>query len=139
MKATEIELDENSEMVVFSEYLNKKIRLCISDDLDASVEDLTDGYKEKIAFFVNSIPQWYGAVCNSIISWAKYTYKIEAHLQDIELMCIFLLFEQNADEMFGLSFRVEFDVEHGCGLKIKANDGKYDIIEIGTGDVAFCF
>lgn len=33
MKATEIELDENSEMVVFSEYLNKKIRLCISDDL----------------------------------------------------------------------------------------------------------
>lgn len=139
MKATEIEFDENSEMVVFSEYLNKKIRLCISDDLEASVEKLTDEYKGKIACFVNNIPQWYGVVCNSIISWAKDTYKIEAHLQDIELMCIFALFEQNADELFGLGFRVEFDVEHGCGVKIRANDGKYNIIEIGTGDVAFCF
>jgi len=138
MKATEIEFDENSEMVVFSEYLNKKIRLCISDDLEASVEELTDEYKEKIAYFVNSISQWYSAVCNSIISWSKDTYKIDAHLQDIELMCIFVLFEQNADELFGLGFRVEFDVEHGCGIKIKVNDGKYDIIEVGTGDVAFC-
>lgn len=138
MKATEIKFDDNFEMGVFSEYLNKEIRLCILDDLEASVEELTDEYKEKIAYFVNSISQWYSAVCNSIISWSKDTYKIDAHLQDIELMCIFVLFEQNADELFGLGFRVEFDVEHGCGIKIKVNDGKYDIIEVGTGDVAFC-
>lgn len=138
MKATEIKFDDNFEMGVFSEYPNKEIRLCILDDLEASVEELTDEYKEKIAYFVNSISQWYSAVCNSIISWSKDTYKIDAHLQDIELMCIFVLFEQNADELFGLGFRVEFDVEHGCGIKIKVNDGKYDIIEVGTGDVAFC-
>lgn len=138
MKATEIKFDDNFEMGVFSEYLNKEIRLCILDDLEASVEELTDEYKEKIAYFVNSISQWYSAVCNSIISWSKDTYKIDAHLQDIELMCIFVLFEQNTDELFGLGFRVEFDVEHGCGIKIKVNDGKYDIIEVGTGDVAFC-
>ncbi|EKU91488.1 hypothetical protein [Bacteroides oleiciplenus] len=138
MKATEIKFDDNFEMGVFSEYLNKEIRLCILDDLEASVEKLTDEYKEKIAYFVNNISQWYSAVCNSIISWSKDTYKIDAHLQDIELMCIFVLFEQNADELFGLGFRVEFDVEHGCGIKIKVNDGKYDIIEVGTGDVAFC-
>jgi len=138
MKVTEIKFDDNFEMEVFSEYLNKEIRLCILDDLEASVEELTDEYKEKIAYFVNSISQWYSAVCNSIISWSKDTYKIDAHLQDIELMCIFVLFEQNADELFGLGFRVEFDIEHGCGIKIKVNDGKYDIIEVGTGDVAFC-
>ena len=119
MKATEIKLDDNSEMEVFSEYLNKEIRLCISDDLEASVEELTDEYKEKITCFVNNIPQWYNAVCNSIILWAKDTYKIDAHLEDIELMCIFVLFEQNADELFGLGFRTEFDVEHGGGIKIK--------------------
>lgn len=33
MKATEIIFDDNYEMVVFSEYLNKRIRLCISDEL----------------------------------------------------------------------------------------------------------
>lgn len=138
MKATEITFNEDFEMRVFSEYLNKKIRLCISDGLAASEEKLTDEYKDKIACFVNSMPQWYGTACNSIISWAKDTYKIDAHSQDIELMCIFVLFEQNADELFGLGFRVEFDVEHGCGIKIKVDNGKYEIIEVGTGDVAFC-
>lgn len=137
MKATEIKFDSNFEMWIFSEYLNKEINLCILDDLEASEEELTDEYKEKIACFVNSIPQWYNAVCNSIVSWAKDTYKIDAHLQDIELMCIFILFEQNADELFGLGFRTEFDVEHGCGIKIKVNNGKYDIIEVGSYDVAF--
>lgn len=138
MKVTEIKFDDNLEVGVFSEYLNKEIRLCILDDLDASVEELTDEYKEKITCFVNSIPQWYNAVCNSIISWAKDTYKIDAHLQDIELMYIFVLFEQNTDELFGLGFRTEFDVEHGCGIKVKVKAGKYDIIEVGTYDVAFC-
>ena len=64
--------------------------------------------------------------------------KIEACMQDIELTHIFVLFEQNAEELFGLEFRVEFDIEHGCGIKIRINDGKYDIVEVGTGDVAFC-
>lgn len=138
MKATEIKLDDNFEVGVFSEYLNKEIRLCISDDLEASVEELTDEYKEKITCFVNSISQWYSAVCNSIVSWAKDTYKIDAHLQDIKLMYIFVLFEQNEDELFGLGFRAEFDIEHGCGIKIKVSDGKYNIIEVGAYDVAFC-
>ncbi len=138
MKATEIKFDDDFEMRVLSEYLNKKIRLCISDGLDASEEELTEDYKEKIASFVNNMPQWYSSACNSIIAWAKDTYKIEAHSQDYKLMCIFVLFEQNADELFGLDFRVEFDIEHGCGIKIKVNNGKYEIIEVGTGDVAFC-
>lgn len=74
----------------------------------------------------------------SLKAWAKDTYKIEACMQDIELTHIFVLFEQNAEELFGLEFRVEFDIEHGCGIKIRINDGKYDIVEVGTGDVAFC-
>jgi len=28
-------------------------------------------------------------------------------------------FEQNECELFGLGFRTEFDIEHGCGIKIK--------------------
>ena len=103
-----------------------------------SEEELTEDYKGKIASFVNNMPQWYSRAYNSIIAWAKDTYKIDAHVQDIELINIFVLFEQNEDELFGVEFRVEFDVEHGCGIKIKVDNGKYDIIEVGTGDVAFC-
>lgn len=137
MKATEINFNDDFEMRVLSEYLNKKIMLIISDDL-AAEEELTDEYKEKIADFVNSMPQWYRIACNSIIAWAKDTYKIDAHSQNIELTSIFVLFEQNADELLGVSFGVEFDVEHSHGIKIKVSNNKYDIIEVGTGDVAFC-
>lgn len=137
MKATEITFDEDFQMWVFSEHLNKEIGLGISDDLDASEEELTNEYKEKIARFVNNMPQWYNIVLNSIITWAKDTYKIDAHPQEIELMNVYVLFEQNADELFGVMFRVEFDIEHGCGVKIKATNGKYEVFEIGEGCVAY--
>lgn len=138
MKANDISFNERFYMSIFSEYLNKNIHLNISDELDASEEELTDKYREKIVSFVNNTPQWYGITCDSIISWTKNVYKIDVHLQDIELMGIYILFEQNEHELFGLIFRVEFDIEHGCGIKIKINEGKYEIIEIGTGEVAFC-
>lgn len=138
MKANDISFNENFYMSIFSEYLNKNIHLNISDELDASEEELTDEYREKIVNFVNNTPQWYGITCDSIIAWVKNVYKIDIHLQDIELMGIYILFEQNEHELFGLIFRLEFDIEHGCGIKIKINDGKYEIIETGTGEVAFC-
>ena len=108
MKATEIIFNKNLEMYVPLKDLGNEVYITLSDSLFASEEELTD------------------------------TYKIEACMQDIELTHIFVLFEQNAEELFGLEFRVEFDIEHGCGIKIRINDGKYDIVEVGTGDVAFC-
>ena len=53
-------------------------------------------------------------------------------------MAIFILFEQDEPTLFGLSFRTEFDVEHGCGIKLKGNDQQFEIVEIGCADVAFC-
>ena len=138
MKATEIIFNENLEMHVSLKGLDNKVCITLSDDLFASEEELTDEYKEKIVSFVNNLSEWYGLACSSVIAWAKNTYKIEAGMQDIELTHIFILFEQNAEDLFGLEFRVEFDIEHGCGIKIKINDGRYDIVEVGTGDVAFC-
>lgn len=138
MKATDISFNENYYMSIFSEYINKNILLNISDELDASEEELTDGYRQKIASFVNNMSQWYGIACDSIIAWVKDIYNIDVHLSDIELMGIYILFEQNEHELFCLAFRLEFDIEHGCGIKTKTNDGKFEIIEIGSGDVAFC-
>lgn len=138
MKATEIIFNEDLEIYVFLKDLDDEVCITLSDSLSASEEELTEDYKGKIASFVNNMPQWYSRACNSIIAWAKDTYKIDAHVQDIELINIFVLFEQNEDELFGVEFRVEFDVEHGGGIKIKVDNGKYDIIEVGTGDVAFC-
>ena len=51
MKATDISFNENYYMSIFSEYINKNILLNISDELDASEEELTDGYRQKDSKF----------------------------------------------------------------------------------------
>jgi hypothetical protein len=138
MKANNITFDENLNMSVFSKELNKKIRIVLSDELEASEEELSGEYRGKIASFINDMPQWYNKVCDAIIIWAKSIYKIEAHYKDMQLMSIYILFEQNEKELFGLEFRTEFDIEHGCGLQINGKDSNFGIVKAGTGDIAFC-
>ncbi len=136
MKFDEIIFDEHLEMHFFSEDLNKSIRVVLSDSLYASEEELTESYRMKISDFINNLPNWYNKSVDSVLQRAKTVYNIDAQSDDVQLMSIFVLFEQDEKELYGLSFRVNFDVEHGCGLKI-TNDA-YEITEIGSGDVAFC-
>lgn len=138
MKLNEINFDDNHEMYIKPESLNTEVCLIISDGLAASNEKLTVDYCNKIVNFVNDFPHWYNEVCDIIIKRAKNVYKVNIQNQDLQLMNIFVLFEQNENELFGLEFRVDFDIEHGCGLKIKGKKDNYEIIEIGTGDIAFC-
>ena len=66
----------------------------------------------------------------------KYSIK-DISDSDIELMAIFIRFEQDEPALFGLSYRTKFDVEHGCGIKLKGNNQQFEIVEIGCADVAF--
>lgn len=138
MESKEIIFDEHLEMYVDLNLKGSDTEVCIvlSDSLYASEEKLTEDYKTRISNFINKLPEWYDIAVNAVIQRAKEKYDINTKKDDIELMSIFILFEQNEEELFGLSFRVEFDIEHGCGLKIKGDD--YRITEIGTGDIAFC-
>ena len=52
------------------------------------------------------------------------------------LLHIFVLYEQSDSEVYGLEFRTKFDIEHGCGLKMEGDT--FEIIEIGSADIAFC-
>jgi hypothetical protein len=137
MKSDEVVFDENLENYIFLKELNKEICLSLSDSLLTSEEELTEEYKNKIANFINNLPDWYSEAGETILKRAKQIYGIEANDKDLQLMNIIVLFEQNDKELFGLEYRVEFDIEHGCGLKIRGKDGNFEIVEIGTGDVAF--
>jgi hypothetical protein len=136
MKPEDVVFDEDFEMQIFIPELNRNIRLVISDDLFASEEELTEEYKSRIAAFINSISRWHPEAVNGVLQWARQIYALEAEEKDVRLLSIFILFEQNEDELFGLEFSVEFDREHGCGLKITGKN--FEIVEVGTGDVAFC-
>ncbi|ELX68293.1 hypothetical protein [Prevotella nigrescens] len=139
MKVCDLQFDEDLETSVFISALKKKVRLVLSDDLEASEQQLSEEYKQKIVQFLEEISIWYNKTIDAVKQYADDKYGIkDVSETDIELMAIFILFEQDEPTLFGLSFRTEFDVEHGCGIKLKGNDQQFEIVEIGCADVAFC-
>ena len=139
MKVCDLQFDEDLETSVFISALKKKVRLVLSDDLEASEQQLSEEYKQKIVQFLEEISIWYNKTIDAVKQYADGKYGIkDVSSNDIELMAIFILFEQDEPTLFGLSFRTEFDVEHGCGIKLKGNDQQFEIVEIGCADVAFC-
>ena len=139
MKVCDLQFDEDLETSVFISALKKKVRIVLSDDLEASEQELTEEYKEKIVQFLEEISIWYDKTTVAVKQYADNKYSIkDISDSDIELMAIFIRFEQDEPALFGLSYRTEFDVEHGCGIKLKGNDQQFEIVEIGCADVAFC-
>lgn len=139
MKVCDLQFDEDLETSVFISALKKKVRLVLSDDLEASEQQLSEEYKQRIVQFLEEISIWYNKTIDAVKQYANDKYGIkDVSDTDIELMAIFILFEQDEPDLFGLSFRTEFDVEHGCGIKLKGNGQQFEIVEIGCADVAFC-
>lgn len=139
MKVCDLQFDEELETSIFLDALKKKVRIVLSDDLEASEQELTEEYKQRIVQFLEEISIWYDKTAVAVKQYADNKYSIkDISDSDIELMAIFILFEQDEPTLFGLSFRTEFDVEHGCGIKLKGNDQQFEIVEIGCADVAFC-
>lgn len=139
MKVCDLQFDEDLETSVFISALKKKVRIVLSDDLEASEQELTEEYKEKIVQFLEEISIWYNKTIDAVKQYADNKYSIkDISDSDIELMAIFIRFEQDEPALFGLSYRTEFDVEHGCGIKLKGNNQQFEIVEIGCADVAFC-
>lgn len=139
MKVCDLQFDEDLETSVFISALKKKVRIVLSDDLEASEQELTEEYKEKIVQFLEEISIWYNKTIDAVKQYADNKYSIkDISDYDIELMAIFIRFEQDEPALFGLSYRTEFDVEHGCGIKLKGNNQQFEIVEIGCADVAFC-
>lgn len=139
MKVCDLQFDEDLETSIFISALKKKVRIVLSDDLEASEQELTEEYKEKIVQFLEEISIWYDKTTVAVKQYADNKYSIEdISDSDIELMAIFILFEQDEPDLFGLSYRTKFDVEHGCGIKLKGNDQQFEIVEIGCAGVAFC-
>jgi len=105
------------------------ITLVISDGLDAAYELLQDGYKERLAGFVNSSVKWFPIAYERIISEVDNT-------DGLRLMTIYVLFEQSqSDSLFGLLFSLDFDREHGRGMML--NGETFEILKYGDASVAF--
>ena len=139
MKVCDLQFDEELETSIFLDALKKKVRIVLSDDLEASEQELTEEYKEKIVQFLEEISIWDNKTIDAVKQYADNKYSIkDISDSDIELMAIFILFEQDEPDLFGLSYRTKFDVEHGCGIKLKGNNQQFEIVEIGCADVAFC-
>lgn len=137
MEAKDILFDEDQKMVISINSQQEKLTLFLSDDLMATDEDLSDGYREKISNFINKSDIWYSYFKNYISMWGEKEYGVDTQKETYVLMSVFVLFEQAEDDIYGLEFGVDFDEEHNCGIKVKVIDNGFEIFEIGTGDVAF--
>ena len=135
----DITFDENHEISIQLGQQPEGVFLILSDDLSAIDEDLSISYKEKIANFIIDSNKWYSTFKEYILDWGKREYNVENVMQSFSLINIYVLFEQDEEELFGLEYGVRFDEEHNCGIKVKRTDSKdFQVFEIGTGDVAFC-
>jgi hypothetical protein len=132
----ELDFDENLETYIPIKGLKDEVCVSLSDSLYDSKEDLTEQNKTKIINFINNFEKWYNKSITAIINWTKQEYNVTAETNDLTLIHIFILYDQNFDELYGLEFGAEFDIEHGIGIKISGKD--FGIVEIGTADVAFC-
>lgn len=129
MENSDIKFDAKFRMPLKISQQKEPVVLVLSDSLKASRQELQTSYKTRIVRFVNSDELWYPLCVDRIRSENKRPGKTE-------LMRLYVLSEQSDEPLvFGLSFRVKFDIEHGRGMKIEA--GTLNIIEYGDADVAF--
>ena len=95
------------------------------DDFSCEVQ-----IKEKMLTFLKTSNIWFKLAIQ----------KIQNDTQDVsglELTNIFVLSEQDDDPItFGLSFNLDYDREHGRGMKILGDT--FEIIEYGLADISFC-
>ena len=136
MNSNDIVFDENLEFYTSIGEANNEICVVLSDDLKAAEEELTDEYKAQISGFINDYSKWREKAFIAINDRSKKEYSDTSEENNIQLLNIFVLFEQGESELYGLEFGVDCDIEHGCGLKISRDD--YKIIGIGNADIAFC-
>ena len=90
---------------------SQEISLSLSDDLE----------------IIDNSAKWYPKVISKIKD------EFDEHTE-CKLTEIFVLYEPNEKQIYGLSFWVSSDIEHGRGIKITSN---YEIIEYGEAEIAF--
>jgi len=76
MKVCDLQFDEDLETSIFLDALKKKVRLVLSDDLEASEQELTEEYKEKIVKFLEEISIWYDKTTVAVKQYADNKYSI---------------------------------------------------------------
>ncbi len=129
MKASDILFDLDLAMSIRIDQQPEPVLLQISDSLKVAKQTLSPSFKKKIADFINSSSIWFFMAIAKIKDESK-------HPKEISLMQIHILSEQDQDSLvLGLEFWVDFDVEHGRGIKIDVSD--FVILEYGFADVAF--
>ena len=127
---------EECETYIQLEGMREQVCIALSDDLMAYEEELSEQYKEQIAAFVAQHNKWMEGCLKEIAADAKSAYNISPNLEEVDLLNIYVLFEQGDSPIFGLGFWTAFDTEHGCGIKITGNS--LHIMEVGDASVAFC-
>lgn len=129
MESADVQFDLDLELRFRIEQEPESVTLVLSDALDASEEDLEPLYLQRVADFIDASATWYPRCVERIRAEAPQA-------KEIQLVRAYVLSEQDDYPLVvGLSFWVDFDLEHGRGLKLDAMD--FSILDYGAADIAF--
>lgn len=130
MPLNELKFEEDYSIYdIFIPEQDGAIILSLCDDLDVVDEILTEDYQRRVIEFIHNSHMWFELARQTVL-------KDTGNIEGLYLTTIYILSEQNEKNLiFGLSFALDFDREHGRGLKMAMND--YSIIEYGDAYIAF--
>lgn len=128
MTGKDFENDDYSISIKIKEQ-SQEISLSLSDDLEIidNLDEFPKKYSTQILEFINNSAKWYPKVISKIKD--EFDENTECQLTEI-----FILHEPNENQIYGLSFWISSDIEHGRGIKITGN---YEIIEYGNAEISF--
>ncbi len=128
MTGKDFENDDYSISIKIKEQ-SQEISLSLSDDLEIvdNLDKFPKKYSKQILEFINNSAKWYSKAISKIKD--EFDENTECQLTEI-----FILYEPDENQIYGLSFWVSLDIEHGRGIKIT---GDYEIIEYGNNEIAF--
>lgn len=128
MTGKDFENDDYSISIKIKEQ-SQEISLSLSDDLEIvdNLDKFPKKYSKQILEFINNSAKWYSKAISKIKD--EFDENTEYQLTEI-----FILYEPDENQIYGLSFWVSLDIEHGRGIKIT---GDYEIIEYGNNEIAF--
>lgn len=136
-KMENLQWNEEKEARIEFRGLHHKVRVVVLDDLYAYEEEWTKDYTQAIETFLNAFPLWNNIAMQAVLTYGQQQYNKVVQEKDVQLMAIFICFEQNGAPLFGLQYRTEYDIEHGCGIQIEGNT--FTIVKVGQADTAFSY
>jgi hypothetical protein len=129
LEPKDVIFDNNCEFYVSFNNLNDKIGVKLIEKsnysiekLNYSKEDLSEKNKIEICYFINNFDVWNEISIKAILNWADNNFDTKLKTETIKLSHIYLLFDKDNDNYYGLLYNLDIDDTYNYKRLLKYNN-----------------